>query len=199
MSKLKIETLHGKELTPHFESLSDIRLQVFKEWPYLYEGSKEYERKYLDVYFNCERSLCLLIKDQTDKIVGISTAIPLTEEHDDLKNPLVREGYDVDRLFYFAETCLLPSARGKGIYRKIFELRESHAKSYGDDYTRVCFCGVHRSDSHPLRPEDFQPLDPIWQNYGFQKVPGLNMNFTWKDVDQKKETAKSLAVWMKNI
>jgi len=44
---------------------------MFKNFPYLYEGSIEYEKQYLDTYFESSNNIILLIFDK-DKVVGLS-------------------------------------------------------------------------------------------------------------------------------
>ena len=40
----------GAEIRDYFEDLTQLRMTVFKEFPYLYEGSLEYELEYLETY-----------------------------------------------------------------------------------------------------------------------------------------------------
>lgn len=70
------------------EQLAALRLCVFREFPYLYEGNEAYERRYLQTYINAPRSLCLLVKDG-DAIVGASTALPLADESSEFQQPFV--------------------------------------------------------------------------------------------------------------
>ncbi len=38
--------LRSGQILDHLEDLTRLRIDVFREWPYLYEGSEEYERGY---------------------------------------------------------------------------------------------------------------------------------------------------------
>lgn len=198
MGEISFVLVKGNDLQNYFKDIARIRITVFKEWPYLYLGSEDYEREYLQVYFKNERSLGILVKD-ADQVVGISTLMPLDGEHEDLKNPLLQAGYDISRIFYYSESCLLPAYRGKGIYKEFFRLREEHVRSFGADYDKVCFCSVIRPDNHPLRPRDYRPLDPIWQSFEFNKVENPKMSYDWTDLNESEETKKYLSVWFKDL
>ena len=47
---LRYEHRHGAEIEPHLEALGGLRIVVFREFPYLYEGTLAAEREYLQVY-----------------------------------------------------------------------------------------------------------------------------------------------------
>ena len=44
---LEIRNVHGPELEPFIDGLGRLRIAVFREYPYLYDGSLDYEREYL--------------------------------------------------------------------------------------------------------------------------------------------------------
>ena len=198
MSQFQFAKIYGRDLENYYADISRIRMAVFREWPYLYGGSEEFERKYLSVYFENPRSMGILVK-QADEVIGISTMVPLAGEHEEMKKPVSDFGFDINEIFYYAETCILPKYRGGGIYKEIFRMREEHAKSFGDDYKKVCFFSVIRPDDHPRKPANYRPLDEVWSKYGFQKVEGLMTGFTWQDVDDDYESRKQLSVWMKDL
>ena len=47
-SQFKVVKVKGKEILPYIEALGKLRIEIFKEFPYLYAGDMEYERKYLN-------------------------------------------------------------------------------------------------------------------------------------------------------
>ena len=57
MAELRIQTLQAAAIADGLDPLAALRIAVFREWPYLYEGSSEYEKKYLDTYLRSARSL----------------------------------------------------------------------------------------------------------------------------------------------
>ena len=69
-------TLRGEAAKPFIPSLAALRIQVFREYPYLYEGDLSYEEKYLQDYSRIPDSVVVLALDG-ERVVGASTALPL--------------------------------------------------------------------------------------------------------------------------
>lgn len=178
-------------------ALSELRIKVFRAWPYLYDGDLDYEAGYLARFKDAERAFLAAAFDG-DTIVGAATAAPMAGEAAEFREPFERAGFDVSGIFYFAESLLLPQYRGSGLGHKFFDAREAHARSFGT-YTHAAFCGVIRPDDHPLRPGDYRPLDGFWRKRGFEKLAGITTTYSWKDVGATEETDKPMQFWMKQL
>lgn len=177
--------------------LAALRIRVFRDWPYLYDGDPEYEAQYLQTYLQSPRA-AVIIARQGQAVVGASTCIPLTDETPDIQAPFLEKGWDPARFFYFGESVLLPGMRGQGIGVAFFNEREAHARAVSTcDF--ACFCGVIRADDHPLRPAGFQKLDPFWQRRGYSRRPDLTCTLSWRDIGEPAPTAKTLGFWMKSL
>lgn len=194
---LRILSLHGADIQPYIKEIARLRINIFREFPYLYDGSEEYERDYLKTYTKSNESIAVLVLDE-NKPVGVSTGLPMEDEEEDFNRPFLDEGYDPATVFYCGESILKKKYRGRGIYRRFFEMRESHAKGLGG-FKTICFCSVQRPADHALRPAHYQSLGPIWKKYGYEKHPELTTEFAWKDIDEKSETDKTMVFWMKNF
>lgn len=184
----------GAELQPWLGDVALLRIQVFRDFPYLYDGSLDYERQYLQTYVESDSAICVLAFDG-DKVVGAATGLAMRDEEAAFRQPLIEAGFDVDAVFYCAESVLLPAYRGRGIYRQFFAEREAQARRLG--LNQVVFCAVDRPDDHPLKPADYQSLDAIWRRYGYQLLPGVKARFPWQDVDADRETEKTLSFYHK--
>ena len=194
---LRLERLSGDKLNQYIPELAELRIRVFRDFPYLYDGDLTYEEKYLQTYIEAPDSVIVLAFDG-DHVVGASTGIPLKYETDEVKAPFIAAGYDIDKIFYCGESVLLSQYRGQGAGVAFFDEREAHAHEIGGfDYS--CFCGVQRPEDHPLRPADYQPLDNFWRKRGYEKYPELNTTFSWKEVDEALESPKPMTFWMKKI
>ena len=148
MSKnIRIERCSGKALERYIPELARLRIEVFHDFPYLYDGTYEYEEKYLQTYINCPESVIVMAFDG-DKVVGASTAIPMKYETDELKKPFIEHGYNLDEVFYCSESVLNKDYRGLGIGVRFFEEREAHARELGG-FKHICFCCVERPADHP--------------------------------------------------
>lgn len=196
MSELRIQALRGTEIANEIDALADVRIAVFRAFPYLYEGTREYEAKYLQVYIHCPRSLAVLVWDG-EHCVGASTVLPLADAGAEAQAPFIAGGHDVSRIDYFGESVLLPEYRGRGIGVKFFELREAHAREHG---LSVCaFCAVDRPADHPAKPADYVPNDRFWTARGYRKAPEIQTTFSWPDIGERESTAKSMTFWLREL
>ncbi|MCB1233093.1 MAG: GNAT family N-acetyltransferase [Verrucomicrobiae bacterium] len=192
---VRLESFRGPELEPHLDELGRLRITVFREFPYLYEGTLEYERPYLQTYLNTPRSLVVLAFDD-DRMVGATTCLPMADECAAFKKPFLENGIAVEQVCYFGESILLPEYRGQGVGKQFFSLREAHADSL-PDIRYTAFCAVDRPSDHPLRPDNYRPLDDFWNRQGYVKRPDLQCVFHWKEIDELTESPKTLTFWVR--
>jgi len=194
-SSLAIHELAGPGLDPWLDALGALRIRVFREYPYLYDGTLEYEREYLDIYQKCPRSLVVAVTDASGNLIGSTTCMPLEDEGREFQAPFLDAGIPVNGVLYFGESIVLPEWRGIGLGKEFFVRREAHARRLG--LSTTAFCAVDRPDNHPLRPPDYRPLDEFWNARGYTKQPGLQAVFTWKETGEETESPKSLTYWTK--
>lgn len=43
LAKVNVDVLRGKEVAPYFNSITELRMSAFKEYPYYYDESIAYE------------------------------------------------------------------------------------------------------------------------------------------------------------
>jgi len=194
---VKIETVVGSDIGPLLPEIAQLRLRVFREWPYLYDGDFDYEQRYLQRYLQSDGAAVIVARDGK-RVVGASTCLPMRDESAEISEPFRKRGWDLNQFFYFGESVLLPEYRGRGIGVAFFEAREAHAKSFpGIEYS--CFCAVQRPSDHKLRPPGYIPLDAFWRKRGYTFYPDLVCRLSWKDIGEEKETEKPLAFWLKSL
>lgn len=194
---LSFKSFKGEEIETVFEALANLRITVFRDYPYLYEGTVAYENEYLKTYSKSARSLLFAVYD-AERIVGATTCIPLSDESEEVKKPFQEAGLNIETIFYFGESILLQPYRGLGIGNRFFDEREKHAQSFGT-FNMTCFCSVVRPDDHPLRPKEYQPHDKFWTKRGYQKNVSLQSQFEWLDINQSVSTSKPMIYWTKEI
>lgn len=51
MGTIEFQELRGPDALSHLEQIAKLRIEVFSEWPYIYDGDFEYETTYLKTYF----------------------------------------------------------------------------------------------------------------------------------------------------
>jgi GNAT superfamily N-acetyltransferase len=193
-SPLTLLELSGSALEPYIDALGSLRISVFRDWPYLYEGSLEYERDYLRTYVGCERSLVVLVM-AGGQAVGATTCMPMAEEAPEFQAPFGSAGHDLSRICYLGESILLPEFRGRGLGRMFFEKRHAHAAKLGSSMTT--FCAVDRAVDDPRRPALYRPLDEMWTLQGYVKQPQLQAHLEWQEVGETQPSQKTLTFWTK--
>lgn len=197
VSELRMEVLSGGEaIRERFEPLAAVRIEVFQAYPYLYAGSLDYERQYLETYFASPNAFAALVWDG-DRCVGGSTAIPLADADREMRQPFLGASIDIGTVDYFGESVLLAAYRGQGLGSKFFELRERHARSLGLQH--CAFCAVDRPERHPQRPASYRPNDAFWTRRGYRVQPALVSYYQWVDIGDTESTSKPMTFWMRDL
>ena len=194
---LTFENLTGKALLDCLADLARLRIEVFAEWPYLYDGSLAYEERYLEAFAASKGAVIIAARDPAGHLVGAATAAPLRDHAKEFAEPFAGAGLDPAACFYLAESVLRKEWRGHGAGRTFFRAREAEARRQG--FGACVFASVMRPEDHPSRPQDYQPLDPFWRRLGYRPVDGLIAHFSWKDLEEEAETDKPLQVWHRTL
>jgi GNAT superfamily N-acetyltransferase len=193
---LAVRPLSRAEIVARLPDLAALRIRVFADWPYLYDGNAAYEERYLRAYAESEGAIVVAALDG-DRLVGAATGTPMEDHAEDFAAPLARAGIDPATAFYCAESVLLPDYRGRGIGHRFFDAREAHARAMGRRWS--VFCAVLRALDHPARPEGYRPLDAFWRARGYAPLPGAVARFRWRDHGDAEETEKPLQVWLRDL
>lgn len=197
MSGVRIEAVPGDALdAASLEAVARLRIAVFRDWPYLYDGDPGYETRYLATYTRSPRSVFVLAR-AGDAIVGASTGLPLADEEPAFRAPFEAQGPAVDDVFYCGESVLLPAWRGRGIGHAFFDAREAHARALGLRWT--AFAAVDRDPSDARRPEAHRGHHAFWSARGYVRQPGLTMRLAWKEHGEAVETEKPLTFWLRPL
>lgn len=107
MNELSLKTLYGAAIRPFLPEVARLRIEVFREWPYLYDGDLDYEARYLEVYAQSASAVLVLVRDG-ERIVGASTGIPLAEESEPFRQPFIEAGIPRRRCSTAANRCFSP-------------------------------------------------------------------------------------------
>lgn len=197
MSALRTQIVTGSALAAHIGALATLRIRVFREYPYLYDGTEDYERKYLETYTASPDAMAVLAFDG-EKIVGASTGVPMAHETGEFKKPFAARGMNSGKIFYCGESVLLPDYRGRGLYRAFFSGREAHARTLGG-FEWITFCGVVRDGSDPRAPAGYEPLDNVWRHFGYEPQPDLIAHYPWREVGATETTDHPMMFWIKRL
>lgn len=193
---MRVEVLTSAALEATLDDVARLRIAVFAEWPYLYNGDVAYEARYLQTYKDAPKAILVGAFDG-EHLVGASTGTPLSGHAEEFSAAFTDTDVDLSDVFYCAESVLLPEYRGAGVGNRFFDLREAHARRLG--YSKCCFCGVVRPSDHPARPARYTPLDGFWRRRGYAPLKGVIAKFHWRDLGQGGETPKPLQFWIKDL
>lgn len=194
---ISIKSFTGESVKRFIPEVARLRIEVFRDFPYLYDGTAEYEAKYLRTYTESPDSV-LVIAFDGDKVIGASTALPLKHEMQEIKRPFLERNINVEDVFYLGESVLNRRYRGQGIGVRFFEEREAHAQRIGR-FKWAAFCAVERPDNHPLRPAGYVPLNKFWNNRGYYRKDDFRTSLSWQEINELSETAKPMVFWLKDF
>jgi GNAT superfamily N-acetyltransferase len=196
-ANITIRRVSGPAPEQYVGDLARLRIAVFREYPYLYDGHREFEEQYLRRYLETPGAVFVLAFDG-ERVVGVSTGCPLTAESEETRVVFASHGYAVEEVFYLGESVLLPEFRGQGLGHRFFDEREEHARTLGG-CAWTAFCAVERDPGDPRRPADYRALDAFWQKRGYVKRPELRSSFTWREIGEAEESPKPMVFWLRRV
>jgi len=195
-SPVALEVLSGAGIRPHLDDLAHLRIAVFRDWPYLYQGDAAYERDYLAAYAQAPDSVVVLARDG-DAVVGASTGLPLAREGAAFQAPFQARGMDPARVFYCGESVLLPDYRGRGIGHAFFDAREAHARALGG-FRWTAFAVVDRAHDDPRRPAGHRGNEAFWSKRGYLRQADMRLRLPWNEVGVG-EVEHTLTFWLRPL
>lgn len=190
---IEVRCVTGTEVAACLGDAARLRIEVFREFPYLYEGTVESERRYLADHAASPRSI-LVVAEAAGRVVGVSTGLPLADADPAFQAPFA----DPDAWFYFAESVVKADWRGRGIGHRFMDAREEHARRQG--FAKACFCAVERPAAHPLSPAGYRSNDGFWMKRGYRRQPALKAAYAWRQVDSGGgEIENVLVFWTRDL
>lgn len=189
---MDVRALSGPEIAAHLGDLARLRIAVFAEYPYLYDGDEAYEAEYLREFAAAPDAVLVAAFDGA-QVIGAATASPMRAQKAEFRAPFEDRGIDTEALFYFGESVLLPEYRGRGLGHAFFDAREEAARK--GDANAACFAAVIRDESE--RPAAYRPLDPFWKKRGYERID-LVTELAWKQHGESEERVNRLQYWMRS-
>ena len=188
--------LTGTAVEDFLNDIASLRIEIFREFPYLYDGRREDELHYLKLYSVTPESFVIIINDG-EKVAGAATGMPLCHETTELVEPFSGTSYPVDEIFYVGELLFYPEHRNRGMGMQLVRMVEEQIRSYST-YRYLTCATVVRPDDHPLRPTDYIPIDRFLAHTGFSLLPGITTSFTWLETDGVRR-CHPMNFWIKEM
>jgi GNAT superfamily N-acetyltransferase len=192
-----VRTFTGARVAAHLDAVAALRLAVFRDWPYLYDGDHEYERKYLATYAQSPESLFVLAFDG-ERVIGASTGIPLADEMAAIQRPFLEQDIEPPDVFYFGESVLLADYRGYGLGHRFFDERERYARQLGR-FTMTAFCTVERDIDDPRRADGCRSNDLFWTKRGYRRQDDMVCWLDWQEVGSNAPNPHPLRFWLRAL
>lgn len=197
LSAYDYSILSDEEFVACSDELATLRITVFREYPYLYDGNLEYEKNYLSQYLSTTNSVLVIVKNG-EQIIGAITGIPLNETFSDCKNFFIENKIPMDGIFYLGEITLLKEYRGQGIGAHMYELFEEFVRN-SKTYKEIALCEVVPPKADPRSTRDYFCLDNFWTKRGYVKNPAWVTQFSWQELDRNEESYHPMVFWIKKL
>lgn len=187
---MKLQVIRGHQFQKYLHAVADLRMSIFREYPYLYDSDMQSELDYLKGYSTSKNSLLIIVQDQ-EKVVGALTGIPLGEMDKAFLPPFVKGHLPIRSIFYLGEMLLLKEYRGKKLGYKMYKTFEDLVKQTGQ-YKMIAIAEVIRDKNDPRKPKHYIPARKLWEKLGFVEHPEMIMQFSYKQVDSAGKVPNSL-------
>lgn len=173
--------LAGTAVVDVLEILATLRLEIFPEYPYLYQGERKEELKYLSTYAEAPDA-CVILAYDGAAVIGAATGMPLVHEDIRMLDAFAGTKLPLEGIYYVGELLFRPAYRRCGLGQRSLARLENFICSL-DRYRMLACATVVRPDDHPLRPFDYIPISSFLARTGFVQLPGVTTDFVWREND----------------
>lgn len=195
---MKAIIISPQDIPLYAAQIAKLRVDIFKEYPYLYQGSYENELKYVQKFVDHSHSLVCLLFDN-NSVAGALTGLPLVYEDLSIKSPWENNSaVSASLVYYFSELLMYKEYRQKGFGDQMLRLGEQWVKELAC-YRNIVFITIKREPGHPLQPYGYKPLDAFCIKHGYAKLSGTTSVISWKEVGMSHDSSHVLEFWSKNI
>ncbi|HLB52190.1 MAG TPA: GNAT family N-acetyltransferase [Chlamydiales bacterium] len=194
---MEFQVVTGNLFKQYINTVANLRMSIFKEYPYLYDGSMTYEAEYLKSYAVSKNSILIIVKDK-EKIVGAITGIPLMETDEMFRIPFVKHHFPVRSIFYLGEILLLKEYRGKGIGYKMYKMFEDLVRK-NKQYEKIAIAEVLRDKNDPRKPENYVSVHKLWERLGYIEHSEMIMQAPYKEIGGAGKVPHSLIFSFKDL
>ncbi|GFE61117.1 GNAT family N-acetyltransferase [Geobacter sp. AOG2] len=193
---INVRMLTGAAIADSLNDVATLRLDIFREYPYLYQGFREDELDYLGAYTQAPDA-CIILADDGSAVIGAATGMPLVHEDAQLRGAFTDTPFPLNGIYYVGELLLRPAYRERGLGQELLARLENHIRALGT-YDSLTCATVERPDSHPLRPGNYIPITRFLTRTGFSRLSGVTTSFTWCEIDGV-ERDHPMQFWIKGL
>lgn len=189
----------GAEVQRVVQEVSRYRIKYFKEFPYLYAGTMEYEAEYFREFATDPNAYVELIRDKGG-IVGLATGIPLCSDSDILKDTqelFKKNNKSQTEFFYIGEIIIDETYRNKGLSRILLDNIEQFAREKG--FEMLTLATVVRDVNDPRCPLGYKSSDHVWEKQGYKKT-SMIFEYHWPTITisgEVEDLLNPMVFWIK--
>lgn len=189
-NQIQIKVVKGQEIAPYVADITNLCLTVYREPPYLYEGTVEEYGPFIQKYTESPESIVCLIMDGND-VVGATTGTPLSEMREHYTQSFLDNGYSLPSFYYIGEMVILPEYRGKGYGKSMYQEMEKNVRAI-NQFPYLCFCEIEQ-------PNQIQKSNQLIIQNGYVKHEELSFNIDWLDIGETEVSPHHLVYWIKSL
>lgn len=190
------QLLTGATIADALDDLATLRLDIFPEYPYLYQGHREDELNYLGTYTKTPDS-CVILAYDGGAVIGAATGMPLVHEDAQMLDAFAGSSFPFEDIYYVGELLFRPAYRNCGLGQKLHARLERYIRALGGYRTLTC-ATVERHDDHPSLPRDYIPITRFLARTGYVRLPGVTTHFIWRETDGVKRD-HTMQFWIKDL
>lgn len=193
---LHVETYKGAEIAPYTNKIVQLANDLFKKYPYLYDGSDAEYTKHLTSYAQSRHGVVSIAFDG-DKIIGVATGIPLSEAWEKYQSPFRAKGEDTSKIFYLGELLVTPEYTGKGLGQQMTKNVEQFAKEKG--FKTITAQVIDEKTVKETAPQNHYSMTNVLKKLSYQERPELKLISYWTNVNDSKDTPHQMVYWTKSL
>ena len=180
----RFAVLRGAQIEPYIRQIVDLHLAVFKELPYLYDGTVEEYWPVIKLYADSAEGIaCLLFDGET--LVGAATGAPLNAMPKAYQTPF--QG-PIGEIFYLGEEVLLGGYRGQHYGAQLYH---QFVRAIPGSFKTIAFCRIEESAD--------PPFNAVLRKHGFVEQKDKVVEFLWRNVGSKEEIPHKMVYWIKDL
>lgn len=194
---MEFQVVTGHRLKKYINTIASLRMAVFREYPYLYDGSMDSEEAYLKSYASSKNSILVMARDK-EETVGVVAGMPLIEMDEVFQSPFEKHNVAIHSIFYLGDMLLLKEYRGRGIGSKIYKMFEDLVRK-NKQYQTIAIAEILRDKNDPRQPKNYVSADKFWASLHYAKHPEIVIQIPYKEVDSAGKVPHLLVVSCKDL
>ncbi|QLH36622.1 MAG: hypothetical protein HWD61_11200 [Parachlamydiaceae bacterium] len=195
---INIKSFEGKEILPYVKEITELCLIIYKEYPFLYEGTEAEYLPFIEYYAQSDQSIACIVFDHA-RPVGVAIGMPLHLMREKYQTPFSNlcPNEILSEFFYLGEFLLLHEYRGQNLGKQMY--LEFERLIQNKDQKNICFCSIDETLTFTPPPLNYHPLEEFWCHLGYQKCKEMTFSIDWRNISESQDSSHPMIYWIKKI